>query len=99
VRQDEDFPGAGISELRLPPQRAGPSEPHHSGGGSLMAFSGLSLYSQAVLLLAGLIALTSFLMLGQSRLVRLVLVFALQGILLAATTAMVAGALDFPHLY
>jgi hydrogenase-4 component E len=64
-----------------------------------MGFAGLSLYSQAVLLLAGLIALTSFLMLGQSRLVRLVLVFAVQGMLLAATTAMVAGVLNFPHLY
>ena len=38
-------------------------------------------------------------MLGQSRLVRLVLVFALQGVLLAATTSMVAYVLEFPHLY
>jgi hydrogenase-4 component E len=59
----------------------------------------LTLYQQAILLLAGLIALTSFLMLGQSRLVRLVLVFALQGVLLAATTVMVAYVLEFPHLY
>jgi hydrogenase-4 component E len=64
-----------------------------------MAITELTLYQQAVLLLAGLIALTSFLMLGQSRLARLVLVFAAQGILLAATAAMVAYALDFPHLY
>lgn len=64
-----------------------------------MAITELNLYSQAVLLLAGLIALTSFLMLGQSRLVRLVLVFAGQGILLAVTTVVVAGVLDFPHLY
>jgi hydrogenase-4 component E len=64
-----------------------------------MAITELTLYSQAVLLLAGLIALTSFLMLGQSRLPRLVLVFAIQGLLLAATAAMVAHALDFPHLY
>jgi len=59
----------------------------------------LSLYSQAILLLAGLIALTSFLMLGQSRLVRLVVIFALQGCLLAAATALAAGVLDYPHLY
>jgi hydrogenase-4 component E len=59
----------------------------------------LNLYSQAILLLAGLIALTSFLMLGQSRLVRLVVIFALQGCLLAAATALAAGVLDYPHLY
>jgi len=59
----------------------------------------LNLYQQAILLLAGLIALTSFLMLGQSRLIRLVSVFALQGCLLAAATAMAAGELNYPHLY
>lgn len=64
-----------------------------------MSITELTLYQQAILLLAGLIALTSFLMLGQSRLVRLVLVFALQGVLLAATTSMVAYVLEFPHLY
>jgi hydrogenase-4 component E len=64
-----------------------------------MSITDLDLYQQSVLLLAGLITLTSFLMLGQSRLVRLVLVFAAQGILLAVTTALVAGVLDFPHLY
>ncbi|HLF95534.1 MAG TPA: formate hydrogenlyase [Methylococcaceae bacterium] len=64
-----------------------------------MAIEGLNYYQQAVLLLAALIALTSFLMLGQSRLLRLVGIFGVQGVLLAATTAMVANALDFPHLY
>ncbi|QJD30629.1 formate hydrogenlyase [Methylococcus geothermalis] len=64
-----------------------------------MAISELTLYQQAILLLAGLIALTSFLMLGQSRLVRLVLIFALQGCLLAAATALAAAVLDYPHLY
>lgn len=64
-----------------------------------MSLSELNYYQQAVLLLAALIALSSFLMLGQSRLLRLVLVFAAQGLLLAATAAMVANALDFPHLY
>ncbi|MDF9393300.1 MULTISPECIES: formate hydrogenlyase [Methylococcus] len=64
-----------------------------------MAITELTLYQQAILLLAGLIALTSFLMLGQSRLVRLVLVFALQGLLLAAATALAASVLDYPHLY
>lgn len=64
-----------------------------------MSIIDLNLYQQAILLLAGLIALTSFLMLGQSRLVRLVLVFAAQGILLAAATALAARALNYPHLY
>lgn len=64
-----------------------------------MAITELTLYQQAILLLAGLIALTSFLMLGQSRLVRLVLVFAVQGLLLAAATALAASVLDYPHLY
>lgn len=64
-----------------------------------MSITDLDLYSQAILLLAGLIALTSFLMLGQSRLVRLVLIFAMQGCLLAAATAMAAGVLNYPHLY
>lgn len=64
-----------------------------------MSITDLDYYQQAVLLLAGLIGLTSFLMLGQSRLVRLVWIFGLQGLLLAATTALVAAVLDSPHLY
>ena len=64
-----------------------------------MSITDLDLYSQAILLLAGLIALTSFLMLGQSRLVRLVFIFSVQGALLAGATAMAAGVLDYPHLY
>lgn len=64
-----------------------------------MAITNLSPYQQGILLLAALILLTSFLMLGQSRLLRLVFVFAVQGILLSITTALVAHVLDFPHLY
>lgn len=64
-----------------------------------MAITDLNHYQQGVLLLAALIALTSFLMLGQSRLLRLVLIFGIQGWLLAATTALVANVLEFPHLY
>jgi hydrogenase-4 component E len=64
-----------------------------------MDITKLTLYQQAIMLLAGLIALTSFLMLGQSRLARLVFIFALQGCLLAAATALAAGVLDYPHLY
>lgn len=64
-----------------------------------MSITDLDLYQQAILLMAGLIALTSFLMLGQSRLVRLVRVFAMQGCLLAVSTAIAAGVLNYPHLY
>ena len=64
-----------------------------------MAITDLSHYQQGILLLAALILLTSFLMLGQQRLLRLVFTFAVQGVLLAVTTALVADVLDFPHLY
>ncbi len=64
-----------------------------------MEITQLSHYQQAILLLAALIVLTSFLMLGQSRLLRLVFIFAVQGILLAVTTALAADVLDSPHLY
>ncbi len=59
----------------------------------------LSVYQQAVMLMAALITLTSFLMLGQSRLLRLVGVFAVQGLLLSASTALVAHSMALPHLY
>ena len=64
-----------------------------------MEITQLSHYQQAILLLAALIALTSFLMLGQSRLLRLVFIFAVQGILLSITTALAADVLESPHLY
>jgi hydrogenase-4 component E len=56
-------------------------------------------YTQAILSMAALVGLTSFLMLGQSRLLRLIFVFALQGLLLTSTTALAAYSLDNPHLY
>jgi hydrogenase-4 component E len=59
----------------------------------------LDLYQQTILLLSGLITLTSFLMLGQSRLTRLVRVFAIQGFLLSVATAVAAEVLNYPHLY
>jgi hydrogenase-4 component E len=64
-----------------------------------MEITQLSHYQQAILLLAALIVLTSFLMLGQSRLLRLVFIFAVQGILLSITTALAADVLESPHLY
>ncbi len=56
-------------------------------------------YTQAILSMAALIGLTSFLMLGQSRLLRLIFVFALQGFLLTLTTSLAAHSLHNPHLY
>ena len=56
-------------------------------------------YTQAILSLAALVGLTSFLMLGQSRLLRLIFVFALQGFLLTLTTSLAAYSLGNPHLY
>ena len=56
-------------------------------------------YTQVILSMSALVGLTSFLMLGQSRLLRLIFVFALQGLLLTLTTAIAAYSLDNPHLY
>jgi hydrogenase-4 component E len=56
-------------------------------------------YTQAILSMAALVGLTSFLMLGQGRLLRLIFVFAMQGFLLTATTALAAYSLDNHHLY
>ena len=56
-------------------------------------------YTQAILSIAALIGLMSLLMLGQSRLLRLIFVFALQGFLLTLTTSLAAHSLHNPHLY
>ncbi|MCK9605878.1 MAG: formate hydrogenlyase [Methylomonas sp.] len=56
-------------------------------------------YTQAILSMAALVGLTSFLMLGQGRLLRLIFVFALQGLLLTLTTTLAAYSLNSPHLY
>ncbi len=59
----------------------------------------LDFYTQAILSLAALVGLTSFLMLGQGRLLRLIFVFALQGSLLTLTTALAGYSLNNHHLY
>jgi hydrogenase-4 component E len=56
-------------------------------------------YTQTILSMAALVGLTSFLMLGQGRLLRLIFVFAVQGLLLTLTTALVAYSLNNHHLY
>ncbi|MGY6276428.1 formate hydrogenlyase [Methylomonas sp. MgM2] len=59
----------------------------------------LDFYTQAILSMAALVGLTSFLMLGQGRLLRLIFVFTLQGLLLTLTTALAAYSLNNHHLY
>ncbi len=59
----------------------------------------LDFYMQTILSMAALVAFTSFLMLGQGRLLRLIFVFAIQGLLLTLTTGLAAYSLDNPHLY
>jgi hydrogenase-4 component E len=59
----------------------------------------LDFYTQAILSMAALVGLTSFLMLGQGRLLRLIFVFAVQGLLLTLTTALAAYSLNNHHLY
>ncbi|MCU0734937.1 MAG: formate hydrogenlyase [Methylotetracoccus sp.] len=58
-----------------------------------------TIFEQAVLFLAALVVFTSFLMLAQRRLFPLIGLFAWQGLLLAATTALVAYNRDYSHLY
>jgi len=59
----------------------------------------LDFYTQGVLSIAALIGLTSFLMLGQGRLLRLIFVFALQGLLLVLATALAGYSMENSHLY
>jgi hydrogenase-4 component E len=64
-----------------------------------MDITQLSLYQQAVLVVASLVLLTSFIMLAQPRIVPLIHGFAWQGALLALTTALVAYVSGHTHLY
>ncbi len=89
----------GISEFCLFVRAAGYVESYHFGGIKLMNIEQPDFYTQAILSMAALVGLTSFLMLGQGRLLRLIFVFALQGFLLTLTTALAAYSLNNPHLY
>ena len=64
-----------------------------------MEFARLDIFNQAVLLLAALALLTSFIMLTQGRKLPLIYTYGWQGTLLAVTTALVAYVTDHPHLY
>ncbi|MDD2770146.1 MAG: formate hydrogenlyase [Methylococcus sp.] len=58
-----------------------------------------SIYEQAILFIAALVVFTSFLMLAQKRLSGMIHLFAVQGAMLAATSALAAYTLPYPHLY
>ena len=58
-----------------------------------------SLYSQGIMVCAGLVLFTSFVMLAQSRIPPLIYAFAWQGALLSVTTALVALVSGHSHLY
>ncbi len=64
-----------------------------------MMLENLSLYEQAILLLAAMVLFTSFALLAQTRILNLIRVFAWQGTLLAVTTGMVAVVSGQHHLY
>jgi len=64
-----------------------------------MSFADLALPEQAVLILAALVLFTSFALLAQTRIVSSINVFAWQGALVAAATALVAFVYAQHHLY
>lgn len=59
----------------------------------------LTLYEQAILVLAAMVLFTSFALLAQSRIANLIRMFAWQGVLLSATTVFVAMVSKQHHLY
>jgi hydrogenase-4 component E len=61
--------------------------------------AGLPLYAQLINLFAAILLLLAFAMLTQRRVLSLVNLFALQGLALAASTAVVAWGTRQPHLY
>lgn len=65
----------------------------------MSSFASLSLYEQAIMMLAALVLLSSFALLAQTRMLSMIHVFAWQGLLLSATTALVALVSGQHHLY
>lgn len=64
-----------------------------------MTIAQFSLQEQAVLILAAMVLFSSFSLLAQSRMIASIHVFAWQGALVAAATALVAWIAHQPHLY
>ena len=65
----------------------------------MSSFASLSLYEQAIMMLAALVLFSSFALLAQTRMLNMIHVFAWQGVLLSATTALVAMVSGQHHLY
>ena len=65
----------------------------------MSSFASLSLYEQAIMMLAALVLFSSFALLAQTRMLSKIHVFAWQGVLLSATTALVALVSGQHHLY
>ena len=65
----------------------------------MSSFASLSLYEQAIMMLAALVLFSSFALLAQTRMLNMIHVFAWQGALLSATTALVALVSGQHHLY
>ena len=65
----------------------------------MSSFASLSLYEQAIMMLAALVLFSSFALLAQTRMLNMIHVFAWQGLLLSATTALVAMVSGQHHLY
>ena len=63
------------------------------------SFASLSLYEQAIMMMAALVLFSSFALLAQTRMLSMIHVFAWQGVLLSATTALVALVSGQHHLY
>ena len=65
----------------------------------MSGYPSLPLYAQAINLLAAILLLLSFAMLGQRRIISLINLFMAQGAVLFASTALVAAATGQRHLY
>ena len=65
----------------------------------MSGYPALPLYAQAINLLAAILLLLSFAMLGQRRIISLINLFMAQGFVLFASTALVAAATKQHHLY
>ncbi|MGR9105815.1 MAG: formate hydrogenlyase [Gammaproteobacteria bacterium] len=64
-----------------------------------MAANAVGIYSQTVGFLAAMILFTAFVMLAQGKVITLINTFAIQGLLLALITVVVAKVLGYSHLY
>src|SRR5581483_2198469 len=93
-RQDAHLSRAGIPGHGVPARRA-----RDAGQPLAGHMSGVPFYAQIINLMAALLLLLAFAMLAQRRVLSLIDLFALQGLALAISTAVVAWGTHQPHLY